>query len=161
MRDDELRNLVDEILYLVEIGSGSPMADESELAHLLDRLALAMRHVVAPAEPGALPPIPARDREVLAKVAASRFPSFGAYNRAAALTGAVEQTPVEAVLAVEDVTTIADALHVVSWLWRNAGWEAGLWYLAGSHAERWGEAARSLQLYLHVRQVEREREETP
>ena len=28
--DDELENLVDEFLYLVEVGSGSQVADESE-----------------------------------------------------------------------------------------------------------------------------------
>ena len=34
MRDQELKNLVDEFLYLVEVGSGSQVADESELARL-------------------------------------------------------------------------------------------------------------------------------
>ena len=50
VRADELENLVDEMLYLVEVGDGSSLADERELAHVLDRLALAMRHGVAPAE---------------------------------------------------------------------------------------------------------------
>ncbi len=65
MHDVELKNLVDELLYLVEVGSGSTLADESELAHVLDRLALAMRHRVAPEEPEEPPEIPERNFEVL------------------------------------------------------------------------------------------------
>lgn len=160
MRDEELKNLVDEYLYLVEVGSGSTVADESELAHLLDRMALAMRHCVAPDEPEALPEIPARNRDVLMKVAASRFPGYGAYNRAATLTNEIGRSPLEVGSAIDDVATIADHLHVTAWLWRNASWDIGLWYLDQSHHGHWGEAMRSLQLYLHVREAERERAET-
>jgi len=155
-RDDELKDLVDELLYLVEVGSGSPQADEAELAHGLDRLALAMRCSMASDEPGELPAIPPRNREVLAKVAASRFPGFGAYNRAASLTDDVGRSSLEVRRAIDDVASLADHLHVVAWLWRNASWDAGLWYLQESHSRHWGEAMRSLQLYLHVRDAQRE-----
>ena len=160
MGDEELKNLIDEYLYLVEVGSGSTVADESELAHLLDRLAMAVRHCVVPDEPQEPPKIPRRNREVLAKVAASRFPGYGAYNRAATLTSNIGRSPVEVGSAIDDVATIADHLHVTAWLWRNATWDLGLWYLDESHRDHWGEALRSLQLYLHVRDAERERGET-
>ena len=158
MRDDELKNLVDELLYLVEVGSGSPAEDDAELAHLLDRLALAMRCSVAIDDPGELPAIPPRNREVLAKVAASRFPGYGAYNRAAHLADEIGTSPLEVRNAVDDVATVADHLHVVAWLWRNASWPAGLWYLQESHRRHWGEPMRALQLYLHVRDAQREEE---
>ncbi len=155
MRDDELKNLVDELLYLVEVGSGSTLADEAELAHALDRLALAMRCHVASDEPGELPAIPPRNREVLGKVAASRFPGFGAYNRAARLTEDLGRSTLEVRNAVDDVVAVADALHVVAWLWRNTSWQAGMWYLQESYRRHWGEAMRALQLYLHVRDAQR------
>lgn len=163
MRDDELTNLVDEFLYLVEVGSGSPAADEAELGHLLDRLALALRHAVDPGEPESPPEIPARDVDVLRKVAASRFPGFGPYNRPSALTRNIGSAAVQVASAPDDVAAIADHLHVVAWLWRNRDWDTGLWYLHESCRAHWGEAMRSLQLYLHVREKERdaEHEETP
>jgi hypothetical protein len=159
VQDDELKNLVDEILYLVEVGSGSTLADESELAHLLDRLALAMRHRVAQDEPAEPPEIPERNFEVLRKVAASRFPNYGAYNRPARLTLDIGRSELEVASAIDDVATVADHLHVVAWLWRNVGWETGLGYLEESRRDHWGYAMRALQLYLEVRAAEREREE--
>jgi hypothetical protein len=159
LRDEELKHLVEEILYLVEVGSGSMVADESELAHVLDRLALALRHCVPPEEPDPHPEIPPRNFDVLAKIVASRFPAYGAYNKAANLTREIGRSTLEVGSAIDDLATIADHLHVTAWLWRNAAWEAGLWYLEESHREHWGEAMRGLQLYLHVREVEREREE--
>ena len=149
----ELSNMVDEFLYLVEVGSSSALADESELAHLLDRIALAMRLVVPPEEPLEPQQIPARDIDVLKKVAASRFPTLGVYSRA--------QHPIEsgndATLedAAADLAIIADHLHAVAWLWRNSTWNAGLWRLDESYRSHWGVAMRSLQLYLHFRSVER------
>lgn len=159
MRDDELVNLVDQVLYLVEVGSGSPAADESELGHLLDRLALALRHTVDPGEPASIPEIPPRELGVLRKVAASRFPGFGPYNRPHTLTREIGSTAVEVASAPDDVAAIADHLHVVAWLWRSRDWETGLWYLHASHRAHWGEAMRSLQLYLHVRARERAEDE--
>jgi hypothetical protein len=159
LRDDELKNLVDELLYLVEVGSGSTTADESELEHLLDRLALAMRHRVAPPEPDAPPEIPALDFDVLRKVAASRFPGYGAYNRAARLTEDIGRSELVVASAIDDVATIASHLHVVAWLWRHATWDLGCWYLDESHRDAWGERMRALQLYLQVRGAERERKE--
>ncbi|MFP6608148.1 MAG: hypothetical protein VCC67_15220 [Myxococcota bacterium] len=161
MQDNELKNLVDEFLYLVEVGSGSTVADESELAHLLDRLALAMRQRLAPEEPDELPEIPERNFEVLRKVAASRFPNYGAYNRPARLTEDIGDSELEVASAIDDVAIVADHLHVVAWLWRNASGEAGLWYLEESRRDDWGHAMRALQLYLQVREAEREREEVP
>ncbi len=152
MRDDELQTLVDEFLYLVEVGSGSTAADESELAHLLDRLALALREGVDPGEPEEAPEIPARDRDVLEKVAGSRFPGYGDYNRATPTVGRLRDARVEAGNAHRDVATIADHLHATAWLWRRADWEVGLWYLHASHRESWGPAMRALQLYLQVRE---------
>lgn len=157
-RDDELKNLVDELLYLVEVGSGSTLADESELAHLLDRLALAMRHRVAAAEPEELPEIPERNLDILRKVAASRFPNYGAYNRPSRLLEDIGSSEIEVASAIEDIATVADHLHVVAWLWRNTSWETGLWYLEESRRDHWGEAMRALQLYLQVKEAERERE---
>ncbi len=156
--DDELKNLVDEFLYLVEVGSGSSVADESELEHLLDRLALAMRHIVVLDEPEDPPEIPARNVDILEKVAASRFPRFGTYLRPADLTAGLEQGRLEAVPPARDVAEIADHLHAVAWLWRNATWSLGLWYLEESHRKHWGTAMRALQLYLHVRAASRNRE---
>jgi hypothetical protein len=158
MKNDELKNLVDEMLYLVEVGSGSSLADESELAHVLDRLALAMRHGVAPAEPEEPPEIPARNFDVLRKVAASRFPGYGAYNRPKAMTEQIGRSELEVASAIDDIATIADHLHVTAWLWRKVTWETGLWYLHESYREHWGMAMRSLQLYLQVRDVERQEE---
>ncbi len=157
MRDDELKNLVDEFLYLVEVGSGSAEADESELAHLLDRLALAVRHGVDPGEPETPPEIPPRNTDVLEMVAASRFPGLGDYNRAVALAGPDRVTR----SAASDVAQIADPLHVVAWLWRNRDWDTGLWYLHDSYRRSWGEAMRSLQLYLHLRETQRLKDEDP
>lgn len=159
MQDAELENLVDELLYLVEVGSGSTVADESELAHLLDRLALEMHHRVASEEPAEPPEIPARNFEVLRKVVASRFPSYGAYNRATSLTGEIGKSALEVGSAIDDIAVLADHLHVVAWLWRNASWETGLWYLEESRKLHWGPAMRSLQLYLEVREAERSHEE--
>ena len=93
--NSELSNMVDEFLYLVEVGSGSALADESELAHLLDRIALAMRLVAPQAEPLEPQQIPARDVDVLKKVARSRFPTFGGYSHAPHPTAA-RQPHVEA-----------------------------------------------------------------
>ena len=157
MQNGELKNLVDQFLYLVEVGSGSTAADESELAHLLDRLALAMRHRVSPEEPEAPPEIPARNFDVLRKVAASRFPDYGAYNRPASLTEDIGRTQLEVASAIDDIATLADHLHVVAWLWRKASWEVGCWYLGESHRASWAEPMRALQLYLQVREAERER----
>jgi hypothetical protein len=159
VRGDELRNLVDEMLYLVEVGSGSQLADESELAHVLDRLALAMRHGVAPREPVEPPQIPARNFDVLRKVAASRFPAYGAYNRPKSLTEQIGRSELEVASAIDDVATIADHLHVTAWLWRNTTWDTGLWYLHESQRQHWGVAMRSLQLYLQVREAEGEEQD--
>jgi len=159
MHDDELTNLVDAFLYLVEVGSGSTTADESELAHLLDRLALAMRHRVAAEEPESPPEIPPRDVDVLRKVAAVRFPNYGAYNRAAHLTRDVGRSSLEVGSAIDDLASVADHLHVVAWLWRNASWEVGCWYLEESRRRHWGAPMRALQLYLQVREAERDDEE--
>jgi len=152
--DQELRNLVDEFLYLVEVGGGSTASNESELAHLLDRLALAMRCLVVPEGPEALPEIPSRNVEILCKVAASRFPNYGRYQRAARLSPALGPTRLEVASAVDDIAAIADHLHAVAWLWRNATYEQGLCYLAASHRGSWGRAMRELQLYLHRRASE-------
>jgi hypothetical protein len=157
VRDEELKNLVDEFLYLVEVGSGSQVADESELAHLLDRIALAMRQRVAMEEPGQPPEIPARDFDVLRKVAASRFPNYGPYNRALRLTEDIGRSELEVGSAIDDVAIVADHLHVVAWLWRKIDWDTGCWYLEESFYNDWGERMRALQLYLHVRDAERER----
>jgi hypothetical protein len=154
MKNDELKNLVDEMLYLVEVGSGSSLADESELAHVLDRLALGMRHGVAH-EPEEPPEIPARNFDVLRKVAASRFPGYGAYNRPKALTEQIGRSELEVASAIDDIATIADHLHVTAWLWRKATWDIGLWYLHESYSAHWGVAMRALQLYLQVRDLER------
>ena len=159
MQHTELKNLVDEFLYLVEVGSGWTAADESELVHLLDRLALAMRYQLAPAEPEELPEIPERNFDVLRKVAASRFQNYGAYNRPAHLVEDIGTSEVEVASAIDDIAIVADHLHVVAWLWRNAGWETGLWYLEESRKDHWGQAMRVLQLYLQVRGAEHEREE--
>ena len=150
MKDDELKNLVDEFLYLVEVGSGSTTADESELAHLLDRLALAMRHRLAPEEPVTPLEIPERNFEVLRKVTASRFPHYGAYNRPARWIEDIGRSPLEVASAIDDIAVVADHLHVVAWLWRSVSWDAGLWYLEESRATRWGQSMRALQLYLQV-----------
>ena len=158
MRDDELQRLVDELLYLVEVGSGSPRADESELAHALDRLALAVRHGVDPGEPSPRPEIPPRDVAVLRKVVGARFPSFGAYNRAAKLTEEIGTARVEVGNALDDLATLADHLHVAAWLWRRHDFDAGCWWLFESHRSHWGEAMRHLQLYLHAREIRGEEE---
>lgn len=172
-RDAELVSLVDEFLYLVEVGSDSSAADEAELAHLLDRLALALRTLVLPAEPEVLPEIPARNFEVLRKVAASRFPSFGAYFahkpvRLSHSPGRLSPGPVrtqasapELANAIEDVAMLADHLHAVAWLWRDASFELGVWYLEESYRAHWGRSMRALQLYLHDRYVAREPEARP
>ena len=158
MKNDELKNLVDEFLYLVEVGSGSLRADESELAHLLDRLALATRYCLAPEDPRPRLEIPERNFEVLRKVAASRFPNYGAYNRPASLAQDLGHSPLEVVRAVDDIAAVADHLHVVAWLWRRHGWEAGLGYLEESRRDCWGPAMRALQLYLEVRGEDSDRE---
>ena len=85
----------------------------------------------------------------------SRFPGFGSYNRAARLTDDIGKTPLEVRNANDDVAALADHLHVAAWLWRNASWQAGLWYLQESHRRHWGEPMRHLQLYLHVRDAQR------
>lgn len=149
--DAELKNLVDEFLYLVEVGSGSTAANESELAHLLDRLALAMRCLIVPDQPEELPEVPERNVEILSKIAASRFPNYGRYNRLQRPKAGADPTRLEVASAIDDVATIADHLHAVAWLWRNATFELGLWYLAASHHSSWGRAMRELQLYLHTR----------
>ena len=159
MKDDELKNLVDEFLYLVEVGSGSTTADESELAHLLDRLALAMRYRLAPEEPVAPLEIPERNFAVLRKVAASRFPHFGAYNRPAQWTEDIGRCALEVASAIDDIAVLADHLHVVAWLWRRVSWNAGLWYLEESRVKSWGQSMRALQLYLQVLEEQREREQ--
>ena len=119
MKDDELKNLVDEFLHLVEVGSGSTTADESELAHLLDRMALAMRHRLAPEEPAAPLEVPERNFDVLRKVAASRFPHYGAYNRPTHWTEDIGRSGLEVASAIDDIAVVADHLHVVAWLWRS------------------------------------------
>jgi hypothetical protein len=155
--DETLKNLVDEFLYLIEVGSGSNEPEESnaaELAHLLDRLALAVRCLVVPDEPEAIPEVPPRNVEILRKVAASRFPNYGRYHRPQQLVAGAEPTKLEIASAIDAVATIADHLHAVSWLWRNATYEHGLWYLAASHRHSWGLPMRELQLYLDTRAVE-------
>lgn len=161
MRDPQLETLVDVFLYLVEVGSGSTRADEAELAHVLDRLALAMRTLVTPDEPARAPEVPARNRDVLAKVAASRFPAYGAYNRAAHLTSEIGRSHLETGSAIDDIAAIADHLHAVGWLWRNASWDDGLWYLEASYRAHWGESMRALQLYLHVHAQQHAEREAP
>lgn len=157
--DTELVNLVDELLYLVEVGSGSVVADESELAHLLDRLALAMRTIVVPGEPEEQPAVPARNLAVLKKVAGSRFPNYGSYAAPAPVTNRdVQGEPVLA-NAVDDVATIADHLHATAWLWRNASFDLGLWYLDESYRAHWGRPMRALQLYLHDKRAAAEEDE--
>jgi len=145
--DAELTNLVDELLYLVEVGSGSVRADEAELGHLLDRLALAMRTLVVAAAPGAPQEIPARNREVLRKVAASRFPRFGSH--AIPVRVPSDKPSARVASAIDDIAAIADHLHAVAWLWRNASFEQGVQYLDQSYRAHWGHPMRALQLYLH------------
>jgi hypothetical protein len=147
--DSELKNLVEEYLYLVEVGSGATVADESELEHLLDRLALAIRTLVVPVPPDVAPEVPARNLDVLRKVAASRFPNYGSYD----CPGPTTDTRPAQGNAISDVAAIADDLHAAAWLWRNATFDVGLWYLEDSHRRHWGRAMRTLQLYLHDRRA--------
>ena len=149
--EDELKNLVDEFLYLVEVGSGSTAANESELELLLDRIALAMRYLVVSAVPGELPAVPVRNVGVLRKVAASRVPNYGHYNRVRPLVAGAEPAKLEVASAIGDIAVIADHLHAVAWLWRNASLELGLYYLETSQRRSWGRPLRALQLYLQSR----------
>ncbi len=149
--EDELKNLVDEFLYLVEVGSGSTAANESELELLLDRIALAMRYVVSEPGSGEFPDVPVRNLEVLKKVATSRFPNYGHYNRAAPLVAGSEPAKLEVASAISDIAIIADHLHAVAWLWRNETFELGLCCLEASYRRSWGRPLRALQLYLQSR----------
>ena len=78
-----------------------------------------------------------------------------------AMIGLLERNPNVPQERIDDVAIVADHLHVVAWLWRNASGEAGLWYLEESRRDDWGHAMRALQLYLQVREAEREHEEVP
>lgn len=149
--EGELKNLVDEFLYLVEVGSGSAAANESELELLLDRIALAMRYVVSEPGSGELPDVPVRNLDVLKKVATSRFPNYGHYNRATPLVADSEPAKLEVASAISDIAVIADHLHAVAWLWRNETFELGLSRLEASYRRSWGRPLRALQLYLQSR----------
>ena len=54
MQDNELKNLVDEFLYLVEVGSSSTAADESELAPLLEVVTLELLNQYVPTRTASL-----------------------------------------------------------------------------------------------------------
>ena len=149
--EDELMNLVDEFLYLVEVGSGSAAANESELELLLDRIALAMRYLVSDAGFDESPDVPARNLEVLKKVATSQFPNYGHYNLATPLVAGPEPAKLQVASAIGDIAVIADQLHAVAWLWRNETFELGLSRLEASYRRSWGRHLRALQLYLQSR----------
>ena len=59
--------------------------------------------------------------------------------------------------AIDEIATLADHLHVVAWLCRKTRFDVSSWYLEESHRHRWREPMRALQLYLQVREAERER----
>ena len=144
----EIWSAIEEIINIVEVGTGSSDEDESRLVYLLDYLALEM-HQVNPEGGYDGVEIPENDYPAIRKAAEQRFPGWGYYNTPKDVTESVAQSELVAGDAIDDITDIVNDLKMVLWSYRNENETNALWHLQDSYLGHWRWHMRNLQVYLH------------
>lgn len=139
---------IEELINIVEIGTGSSDEDESRLVYLLDYLALEM-HLVNPKGGYDGVEIPENDYPSIRKAAELRFPNWGYYNTPKDVTENVAESELVTGDAIDDITDIVNDLKMVLWSYRNENETNALWHLQDSYLGHWRWHMRNLQVYLH------------
>jgi hypothetical protein len=151
MTNDEIRTTIQAFLRLVTNGTGSVEDDETQLALLLDRLALASHHVVPFEEVDVGEEdvdAPRQDFEALRRLVCERFPNYGFYHVVLNPTEVVADPKCGLGDAIDDIVDITGELKEVEWLWEHAGEVDALWSFDHGYRSHWRSHLRGLQLYL-------------
>lgn len=144
----EIWSAIEELINIVEVGTGSSNEDESRLVYLLDYLALEM-HNVNPNCGYEGVEISENDYPAIRKAAEKRFPNWGYYNTPKDVTENVAESELVAGDAIDDITDIVNDLKMVLWSYRNENETNALWHLRDSYLGHWRWHMRNLQIYLH------------
>ncbi len=139
---------IEELINIVEVGTGSSDKDESRLIFLLDYLALEM-HGINPNGGYDGAEIPENDYPAIRKASEERFPNWGYYNTPIDVTEKVAESELVAGDAIDDITDIVNDLKMVMWSYRNENETNALWHLQDSYLGHWRWHMRNLQIYLH------------
>ena len=139
---------IEELINVVDVGTGTTETDESRVTYLLDYLAMEMHGINADGGfDGA--DIPENDYPAIRKAAESRFPNWGFYNTPKDVTGNIAQTEILTGDAIDDITDIVNDLKMVLWSYKNENEINALWHLLDSYNGHWRWHMRNLQVYLH------------
>lgn len=139
---------IEELINIVEVGTGSSEKDEARLVFLLDYIALEM-HGVNPEGGYDGVEIPENDYPAIRKAAVERFPNWGYYNTPKDVTEYIAQSELLTGDAIDDITDIVNDLKMVIWSYHNENETNALWHLQDSYYGHWRWHMRNLQAYLH------------
>lgn len=146
--NQNLRSIVEQVVRLVENGTGSTLEVEKLFLKSLDSIAFHM-HDLVPEEPENFLLIPENDYESIRKFVESRFPNWGYYNIVNDVTSNIGRTEVKIGDAIDDVTDIIDDLKKVLWSYENEDEKVALWHLHDGYKNNWRWHLRHLQFYLY------------
>jgi len=144
----DIWSAIEELINIVEVGTGSSDKDESRVIYLLDYLAMEM-HGVNPDGGFDGLDIPENDYSAIRKAAEDRFPNWGCYNTPKDVTENIAQSELLAGDAIDDITDIVNDLKMVLWSYQNENEINALWHLQDSYNGHWRWHMRNLQVYLH------------
>ncbi len=119
MNRDEIKQTVEDFLFLIEKGCGSVEENEAKLKLLLDKLALAQHFATYKFDERDYADAPDKAYDELRKLVASRFPNYGYYNAAEDVTQKIGEGKVNVGDAIDDIADIAGDLYETQWRWNN------------------------------------------
>ncbi len=146
----DIWSAIEELIGIVEVGTGSTEKDEEKTVYLLDYLALQM-HSVKPDGGFDDNEIPENDYPSIRQMAEERFPSWGYYNTPRDITEKIAESELVVGDAIDDITDIVNDLKMVMWSYQNESEVNAFWHLQDSYQGHWRWHLRNLQLYLHCR----------
>lgn len=144
----DIWSAIEELINIVEIGTGSTDRDESRVIYLLDYLAVEM-HRVNPDGGFDGVDIPENDYPAIRKAAEERFPNWGYYNTPKDVTENVAESELLTGDVIDDITDIVNDLKMVMWSYKKENEINALWHLQDSYNGHWRWHMRNLQVYLH------------
>ena len=148
MNRDEIKQTVEDFLFLIEKGCGSAEENEAKLKLLLDKLALAQHFATCRFDKKNYADAPQSAYEDLRKLVTTQFPNYGHYNVAEDVTQKIGESIAIVGDAIDDIADIAGDLYETKWRWNNNSPEDGLWHFKNNFEMHWGEHLRELQIYL-------------
>ena len=139
---------IEELINVVEVGTGTTERDESRVTYLLDYLALEIHRIDITGDFDG-EEIPENDYPAIRKAAEKRFPNWGFYNVPKDVTQNVMQSELLTGDAIDDITDIVNDLKMVFWSFKNENEATALWHLLDSYNGHWRWHMRNLQVYIH------------